>query len=40
MIMLIIMMVMYKPQIVELLIMMIMFKPVSNGRNIDHDENV
>jgi len=38
--MLIIMMVMYKPQIVELLIMMIMFKPVSNGRNIDHDENV
>ena len=35
-----IIMIMYKPQIVEILIMMIMFKPVSNGRNIDHDENV
>ena len=34
-----IIMIMYKPQIVEILIMMIMFKPV-NGRNIDHDENV
>ena len=38
--MLIIMMIMYKPLKVEILIMMIMFKPVSNGRNIDHDENV
>ena len=35
-----IMMIMYKPLKVEILIMMIMFKPVSNGRNIDHDENV